>query len=457
MGLQDCMREYHWLLKQVVQAGIIRSKFSKIISVDGIPGSCVLKLIIDTPSSRSCGSSSTDSRRESIDTGSTSLVCLDNVLSPLLEAPASEPTSNRAYTAITRTGIAPPTFTASPALLAEGISVLNTLLDTPTALTLVTELWYSDWGDDACQGALVKASWQAVVETLLPRLRVDSSAPAVSTICASMFKRTSQPLRWPASPANGALVRAFSAEGVRWETLGLYFTLIGAVLGRMKEGPESVLFASEKWGPDRKSAMHRMLDSCLQCYRICEQMGQINDLTVWHLNLTTMLMTWCYGDDSYQAWKLMGDLASVVVVLGYHDTTRDDSHAPFYLQQFRKRALAGAHELDKGLATFVGRPPHLSRRYIGLDPPLDLPSSAIMGTPEALAAAIARLDSNGWNTEGRIYPITRTRAVAMLIGVREEALELSFGPHNDDVNWRPRYVTSSCHHCVNKLPAYTHA
>lgn len=256
-----------------------------------------------------------------------------------------------------------------------------------------------------------------------------------------MFKHTSQPLRWPSSPANGALVQAFSDEGVRWETLGLYFALIGAVLGRMKEGPESVLFASEKWGPDRRYAMQRMLDSCLQCYCICERMGQVNDLTVWHLNLATMLTTWCYGDDSYQAWRLMGDLASAVVALGYHDTTQDDSHVPFYLQQFRKRALAGAHELDKGLATFVGRPPHLSRRYIGLDPPLDLPSSVIMGPPEGLAAAISKLDSNGWNTEGRVYPITRTRAVAMLIGIREEALELSLRPRNDDVNRRSRCVT----------------
>jgi hypothetical protein len=368
----------------------------------------------------------------------------NNVLPPLLEPPTNDYTSKLTYTAITRTGVTSPPLQINPALLAEGISVLETLLDTPTALTLVTELWYSDWGDDACQGALVKASWQAVVETLLPRLRVDSSAPAVSEICASMFKRTSQPLRWPASPAAGALVQAFSAEGVRWETLGLYFALIGAVLGRMKEGPESVLFVSEKWGPDRRCVMQRMLDSCLQCYRICERMGQINDLTVWHLNLATMLTTWCYGDDSYQAWRLMGDLASVVVALGYHDTTKDDSDVPFYLQQFRRRALAGAHELDKGLATFVGRPPHLSRRHVGLDPPLDLPSSVIMGTPEALTAAIARLDSNGWNTEGCVYPITRTRAVAMLIGIREEALELSLGQRNDDVDWRSQYVTPSC-------------
>lgn len=381
-------------------------------------------------------------RNDNIDRG-TSLVAMDNVLSPLLEPPANESVSKRTYTAITRTGIAAPAFTASPAILAEGISVLETLRDAPLALTRAVELWYGLWGDDTCSGPLVKASWQAVEEALLPKLRADSSTPAISALCDDIFKRTSQPLRWPASPADGAIVQAFSKGGVRWETLGIYFAHIGVVLGPMREGPESILFASEKWGPDRKRAMERVLDSCLQCYHICERMGQINDLTVWLLNLAIMLTTWCYGDDSYQAWRLMGDLASVVVALGYHGTNaQDDSQVPMYLQQLRKRALAGAHELDKGLATFVGRPPHLSRHYVGLGPPLDLPASVLMGAPAALEEAIGKLDSNGWNTEGLVHPTARIRTVSMLMGIREEALELSLGPRDHDVNGRSQFVAT---------------
>lgn len=387
-------------------------------------------------------SSSVTGRNDSIDRG-TSLLAMDNVLSPLLELPANEATSKRTYTAITRTGIAAPAFTASPGLLAEGISVIETLRDAPLALTRVLEQWFGAWGDESCSRPLVKVAWQAVEEALLPKLRADSSAPAVSDLCANMFKRTSQPLRWPMSPADGALVTAFSAEGVRWEALGIYFAHVGAVLGPMREGDDTVPFRSEKWGPDRKRAMERALDASLQCYRICERMGQINDLTVWLLDLAIMLTTWCYGDDSYQAWRLMGDLASVVVALGYHGSTnQEDSQVPLYLQQLRKRALAEAHELDKGLATFVGRPPHLSRHYIGLDLPLDLPASAMMNTPAALEEAMAKLDRNGWNTEGLVHPTTRVRAVAMLIGIREEALELSLGPRDRDVNGRSQYATS---------------
>jgi hypothetical protein len=361
---------------------------------------------------------------------------MDNVLSPLLEPSANDTTSKRTYTAITRTGIASPAFTASPALLAEGITLLATLRDAPVALKRVVESWYADWGDDSCQGTLVKASWQAVEAALVPSLRADSSPKAVSGLCDSMFERTAQPLYWPISPANGAVIHAFSADGVRWETLGIFFALVGAILGQMKEGSDTLLFASEKWGPDRKRAMERTLDASLQCYRICERMGQINDLTVWHLNLAIMLVTWCYGDDSYQAWRLMGDLASVVVALGYHGTPQDEPQVTLYLQEFRKRALAGAHELDIGLATFVGRPPHLSRRYIGLGIALDLPGSVLLGPPEALEVAITKLDSNGWNQDGLVYATTRIRCVSMLVEIREGALELSLGPRANDVTRR---------------------
>lgn len=361
---------------------------------------------------------------------------MENVLSPLLEPSANETAPKRTYTAITRTGIVSPAFTVSAALLAEGADLLATLRDAPVALKRVVEVWYADWGDDSCQGTLVKASWQAVENALVPILRADSSPKAVSDLCDSMFKRTAQPLQWPISPANGAVLQAFSADGVRWETLGIWFALIGAILGQMREGPDTLVFRSEKWGPDRKCAMERTLDASLQCYRICERMGQINDLTVWLLNSAIMLATWCYGDDSYQAWRLMGDLASVVVALGYHGTPQDESQVPLYLQEFRKRALAGAHELDIGLATFVGRPPHLSRHYIGLGIALDLPGSVLLGPPEALEVAISKLDSNGWNQDGLVYATTRTRCVSMLVEIREGALELSLGSRVDEVNRR---------------------
>ena len=63
-----------------------------------------------------------------------------------------------------------------------------------------------------------------------------------------------------------------------------------------------------------------------------------------------------------------------------------------------------------------------------------------MGTPAAPEEAMAKLDSNGWNTAGLVHPTTRIRAAAMVTSVREEALELSLGPRDHDVNGRSQYA-----------------
>lgn len=365
---------------------------------------------------------------------------MDDPLPPLLQLPTNETSSKRTYTALTRAGVVSPTFNPSPALIAEGISILETVRDVPIALGRCIRHWYAEYGESYCQGPLVKAAWQTVEETLLPQLLNDSSPTELSRLCEESFKCTSEPPRWPLSPADGALVQALSTNGVRWECIGLYFALSGVELAPLVEDPEGVCFAVEKWGPTRKRAMERTLEASLQCYRICEQMGQINDLTMWLLLVASMMSTWCYGDDSYLAFRLMGDLSSVIGALGFHRATQDGPQPPFYLQELRKRAMVSAHEYDKGQATFVGRPPRLNRNYLGLGLPLDLPDRYLIGTPEDFAIAAATLDKDGWRTDGSVTSITRVRATHLLERVREEALELSLGSQTTDIDTRAQYV-----------------
>lgn len=81
--------------------------------------------------------------------------------------------------------------------------------------------------------------------------------------------------------------------------------------------------------------------------------------------------------------------------------------------------------LDKCESLFNARPPMLSRHYCQCPLPLDLCEEDIYGGRERLAAAVAKLDSNGWSTDGRIFTATWLRALAMLSPIREGILELS--------------------------------
>jgi hypothetical protein len=63
--------------------------------------------------------------------------------------------------------------------------------------------------------------------------------------------------------------------------------------------------------------------------------------------------------------------------------------------------------------------------------PLDLDHAAMMADRVTLDAAVARLDANGWNTDGRLYPSTLLRARSMLAHVRDGILEVALGSRRD--------------------------
>jgi hypothetical protein len=84
------------------------------------------------------------------------------------------------------------------------------------------------------------------------------------------------------------------------------------------------------------------------------------------------------------------------------------------------------------------RPPRLSRHFCSVDLPLDLDDSVLTGPSEALQEAVAKLDVNGWNTEGAYRPVVRQRMNLLLCPIREEALELTIGPAMPDVESKAR-------------------
>jgi hypothetical protein len=356
---------------------------------------------------------------------------MDDVLSPLIESAGNERDSTHTYTALTRTGIATPPFTPSPALIKEGGLILETLRDAPKALGDLVSSWYRSFGNMWPCGPLVRTCWTVVHDVLVPSLQDESNLVDLSLQSRSMFSKTAQPQRWPLSPANGALERLLSTDGFRWDVVGMYFALAGNVIG---DGADALDLIHEKWGPSQKAARERMLQASVQCYAFCERVGQLNDLTVSLLLNTTMLATWCYGDDSYQAWRLMGDLASLISAIGLHRDAHDGQTVPIYLRELRKRAMEMCHELDKGLATFVGRPPRLYRRHYDIGAPLDVSEEVLFGTTAELQSAIEELDGEGWNTKGLVYPTSRLRVQYKLITVREEALELAMSCNAEDVS-----------------------
>ncbi|KAI1039642.1 hypothetical protein LB505_008340 [Fusarium chuoi] len=71
--------------------------------------------------------------------------------------------------------------------------------------------------------------------------------------------------------------------------------------------------------------------------------------------------------------------------------------------EIRRRIGCQVFVVDKFLATFVGRPPLLTKRFCSIKPPLDLEESALLSDKETFQRRSQLLDQDGWNTGGRIY------------------------------------------------------
>ncbi|KAJ5718820.1 uncharacterized protein N7483_009902 [Penicillium malachiteum] len=345
---------------------------------------------------------------------------------------------------LTRTGISAParSYPVTPGLLAKGVEVLQFLLDvdlSPLGLRETLEEEVSPWG-----GPLARAAWRAAQNTM-QELSAGSPVDQLTGMALVLFDETARPLHLPVSAANDALVKALSGERLRWETIGLCCAHIGSCIARglvrlrteqamnSNSHPRSAHHSRLHMDTDaRAPAMLRALYASTQCRTFCSEIEQVNDLVLWLLTMTSSFSTWCCGDDSSRSWWLMGDLASTITAMGLHRGFNDveSANIPSYLQELRKRAVSLAHELDKGLATFVGRPPRLHRQYFTLDLPLDMSDNLVMGPVEEFEAAKAELlDEKGWSRdEVSVHTASRHRSLWLLSIIREEVLELLLGP-----------------------------
>lgn len=101
--------------------------------------------------------------------------------------------------------------------------------------------------------------------------------------------------------------------------------------------------------------------------------------------------------------------------------------------------MVATYALDKGLATFLGRPPLISLRYCDLQMPLDLSWDELFAEPAVREAAIANLTSDGWNKEGSMDKGSWARVTFLESTARENVLEITLSRQTNDLPQRVEY------------------
>ena len=187
------------------------------------------------------------------------------------------------------------------------------------------------------------------------------------------------------------------------------------------------------------------------CLVLCDDVDACNDVKVLLLHYALLLQGYCV-QSGYLLWRRHGSLVAALTAMGLHRETDSDS-SNFALTQLRRRLLVATFVHDKIRATFMGRPPLLSRRYCSCTLPLDLSDEECMGTQEEVALAKSRLDSSGWNKDGKIHSATEARALMLSSILRDEILEISLRPSYQPSTCEITELRTKCDQVYNQIPS----
>jgi hypothetical protein len=126
------------------------------------------------------------------------------------------------------------------------------------------------------------------------------------TLSEKISRSTMRPMQVPPACPLGQFTSLFTGENLRWEALGLYFTLVGQ--GAMSLPDSDSLDREYKdvlnvnggmlSRLDKKQLGNMMISAGEMCATFADQAGNPNDLTVWMLYDLTILISLAHGDDS---------------------------------------------------------------------------------------------------------------------------------------------------------------
>ena len=204
-----------------------------------------------------------------------------------------------------------------------------------------------------------------------------------------------------------------------------------------------------------------------KCVSFCESLDAMNDVHIIFLYQTFQLQSVFYGDQSkfgfvswwrltadevpgFKTWRRLNDAISALLAAGLHENVQEGHNVPFFLVEVRKRIFARLYGIDISLATFLGRPPRMSKRFCCINFPLDLDPEAYCIGGEALDRELSNLDANGWNTQGHIRTSAVMRWSIVTAMIREDTLELLLGQNIPDMPQRLGYVICSYVEPTNK-------
>ncbi|KAB8211244.1 hypothetical protein BDV34DRAFT_208960 [Aspergillus parasiticus] len=270
---------------------------------------------------------------------------------------------------------------------------------------------------------------------------------------ARVLQNTKQLLHVPSTMTGRHFHELFTGPNLRLEILGLFY----AIAGRLSVfGLAHDKFPRQNGMAARERFSRKMLAASDAVLQICKLIAPVNDLTIWMLYEILLLSKVAHGDASSAKWRRLGELSTHIFELGLHRDSQQSSSVPIFLVESRRRLFAATYQLDKSIATFLGRPPRISLRHSDCRLPLDLDDRSLETDQSEIELALQDLDGDGWNTQGSLHRSTFSRQRFLVATFREEILEVSLESQNQRTAEKLRDISMRCHQTWDSMPKQLH-
>ncbi|KFY41746.1 hypothetical protein V495_04814 [Pseudogymnoascus sp. VKM F-4514 (FW-929)] len=304
----------------------------------------------------------------------------------------------------------------------KGIYALSQLeLLKVSELKALVEVWLSKDVNLPLAGPFVSGCAQAVLDMVERSTSHNPQSGQSRTWVSERFdillKNSLTPIVFRSDSSVADFVSQFYGDNVRWETLGIFSAAATRATLDLPFFPQ--LYSTEQERRKLIMTLTRIGDRCLEA---CLGLDCLNDLQLILQYENFIIYSQVYGDQSYRSWRRMGDLASSLFALGYHENIDETPEVPSFVAQLRKTAFARIYAADKSLAIFLGRPPRIIRTYCHFQLPSNIPG--LWDTDSTTAPTAGGLLHHDIPSIDQINYIANTRWAAMCASVKEEILEL---------------------------------
>ncbi|KAL6899963.1 hypothetical protein GGI43DRAFT_405931 [Trichoderma evansii] len=258
---------------------------------------------------------------------------------------------------------------------------------------------------------LIVSTWEAFGSHLRDRTNLSKLRELGGTICINTRRILKEdhedPLVW---------LESFSGPRLRWEAVGMMFLYTA-----LRE-----LHASA--GADSRLLIGHYTEYCSSCLTLANMGGSSGSLMLFLLYKRSVLHACMHGDTSLPYWKFHAETVAMLTFSGFHVDRSSGplttSSTPMASLEARRRIVCQIFIVDKFLATFVGRPALLTRRFCSIKLPLDLDDSVLLSDKETFQRYLLHLDDDGWDMDGQLHSASVLRVRAMVALIRDEILEI---------------------------------